>query len=413
MIAVLLSLFAVGGDLEVDLQEAWQRGARRPTVEAAELNAKAARADAGAAWLAAAAPTVGATWTTTERTRAIALDTPIGAFVQQPKSVAAAGARGEWPLLDPAALLFRAPAASASARAARHQADRVRQQQGAAAALAALDVAELEARVGALNELVTDLQQRLTQIEARVEAGQAVEVDRLRVMVALSDAQQGLSALQARGEAARWRLGWTVGLSEPVNVRFDGPLDLTIVPEAAPAAEERSDLRSLRESERAVNRSRASLAASALPSLRAWGQWSWTDNDSLVDKQWVEGGLEARWTPLAGGTRAAQFRASTARLRAIRAQREDAERGIGAERAGIVAQATAAAGQIEARDLAVAQAESALAQVNQRYRVGLVPLTDVLQVQGALAEQRAQATIARVELARAQVRWAVATERGL
>ncbi|MEM6732109.1 MAG: hypothetical protein AAF658_11170 [Myxococcota bacterium] len=91
MIPLVLTLFAPAYAADtLTLQEALDRAGTRPTVHAANADARAARADATTAWLGTVGPRIGGTLTSTSRTEEIAIDTPIGAFVQQPKDVVAA-----------------------------------------------------------------------------------------------------------------------------------------------------------------------------------------------------------------------------------------------------------------------------------------------------------------------------------
>ena len=117
---ILTTLAQAGEPLTLD--DALARAETHPVVDAADAEARAARADTATAWLGAVGPRIGGSLTTTSRTEELAIDTPIGPFVQQPKDVATGGFEAHWPIVDAAGLLGRAPAAAAGAQAAELQA---------------------------------------------------------------------------------------------------------------------------------------------------------------------------------------------------------------------------------------------------------------------------------------------------
>ncbi len=407
---VLLAWLAAAGPLTLD--QALDRAAERPTVAAADHEARAARADATAAWLGAMGPRIGGTLTTTSRTREIAISTPIGAFVQQPKDVVDAGLRASWPLVEPAGVLGRAPAANAAARAQQDRARRTRDTARVEAGEAFLDLVVAQARHEALGRLVESLLAREDQASSLVEAGLSVPADRLRVRVALAEARAGEARAREGVEAARQALGWRLGAAAPSEVAFawtPPPVPPAVEEVATQALLARPDLAALEHQVTALGRQRAVPLLESLPTVAAWGQITATDNEALVDNRWVEGGLDLRWTGLAGGSRAARSRAGAERLRAARARLDDARRGVTAELHQARAALVAALAEVEAREAAVADAREAARVLGRRYGEGLVPLTDVLEVEASRARQEAEQVRARADATAAWLRWRLAT----
>lgn len=406
MIPLLLGLTAFAAN-PLTLEEAMDLGADAPAAQAARADARAARADTTTAWLGAAAPRVGGTLTTTSRTEEIAIDTPIGAFVQQPKDLAEAGLRGSWPLLDPAGMLGRAPAAAAGAKASALLAERAEQQARLDAAEAFLDVRQIEAAIEALAQQEQALATRMAQAQSLVDEGLAVQVDTLRIRVALADVAVARTRLEAQRSAALDVLAWRTGRDQAPEIRWtwSRPDEPEAIAGAWTDAAGRPDLRALDEERRAMIRQQRATWLEALPTVGAWGQWVWTDNEALVANQWVEGGLEIAWTPVVGGTRASRARAIAQRRHAVEARREDAHRGLRAQLAAERASLVGALAEIDARQLSVDHATEAERLLTARYAQGLATTGDVLDATASLAEQRSALTTAQVQATRAELRW--------
>jgi outer membrane protein TolC len=399
-ILMLLS-FAAASPEPLALEAAMDLAERRPVVAAERARADASHADVAAALLGAVGPRVGGELTTTERTEEIAITTPIGAFVQQPKRVVDAGVRGEVPL-DLGALLGAVPAARSAARDADARADRAVDRARLDAAEAFLDVLAVDVRIAALETSIAALTRALVDTDARVAVGAAVPADRLRIEGALADAEAGLHELRAGRSAALDALAWRIGGARPEQ------LDPDLPPAIAPATSSptgRDDLRALDDQRRALGHQRHGAALAALPTVAAWGRWVATDNAVLVDNTWVEGGLAVRWTPIAGGARIAQDRRFAAEQRSIDAAIADARAGMIAEAAGARAAFEASTAALPARDRARASAAEAERLVHERLRQGLATVTDALSATAARADAEARAGLARIDAARAAARW--------
>jgi outer membrane protein TolC len=397
------------------LQDALDDAVERPSVEAARLDARAVRFDASAAWLGATGPIVGASLTTDSRTRELAIETPIGPFVQQPKDVVSAGARVSVPLLKPSALFAEAPAASALARASVHGVDRASDLARLEAAGAWSRLVEVEARLTALADLELSLQEVRTRSRALQEQGLAVGADLLRVDVALADVRVARARLEAVRETARFDLGRTTGRdtaidADPVWVRPPDPEPLAEVRDLALA--NRPDLRGLEDQLQAATLARAIPALSALPTVGVYGQATWTNNSTLVDGAWVQAGIEVAWTPIAAGTRVPQLLAAGDRLEAVRARLIEARRGVEAELAAARADLVAALAEVDAREVAVSQSREASRLIRARYAEGLAPLVDVLDATAKAADQQAGLATARARAQQARVVWDVARGQG-
>ncbi|MBX2798856.1 MAG: efflux RND transporter permease subunit [Myxococcales bacterium] len=401
----LMLVAAPAQGAEITFEEALERGASAPASDAASRAARASAADATAARFAAFGPSVGGQITSWRRDSPLEVQIPQpigGAFVQQPDALTTLGAEANLPLLDPAAIAALAPAGRA-AKAARHDAVRSRQLSSLAAGEGYLDVLAVDAQTAAVQATVASLASLYEDLQARQAADLVVAADVLRVQVALLDARQRVAQLQRQRQIAALRLGSLLGSAEAME-----PAGLPPAIEVASGAVARQDLAALDDRVRALRATRNGVWAEALPRLEAYGSYARTDQDNLVDADWVEGGVRATWTPIARGTRPARARAAGQRLAEAEARREQLALGIEVEQLAATTAVTLAATEVAARTTAVTQATAARDQVSDRYQQGLATLTDVLQVEAELSTQLTRLRVAEIEAVRAALRQRVA-----
>jgi outer membrane protein, multidrug efflux system len=174
--------------------------------------------------------------------------------------------------------------------------------------------------------------------------------------------------------------------------------------EPIPLRGERADLAALDDRIGALRATRTSIAAGALPVVGLYGAFAGSDQDNLVDSDWIEGGVRLDWAPVAGGTRSARIAAARQRIAAFEAQRDQLRLGIEVEVRAAAAALEVAAAEIDVRRRAVRQAELAREQLVDRYGQGLATLTDLLQVEAELRAQRTRLRVAEVEVVRASLR---------
>ncbi|MCB9675289.1 MAG: efflux RND transporter permease subunit [Alphaproteobacteria bacterium] len=368
-----------------------------PLVMAAESDADAASRGATAAWLDATTPRLVAQASDRWLEDDVALDTPLGPFVQTPKQLATLGASVQQPLFDPSGWAA-ATARSHGARAERLQAARTREELVGAAVDGFLDLVVIDARVAALGTQRDALSRTVGQAEDLMSAGLALESDAMRARVALAEVEQGIALLGAQREALAWGLAARLGLDEPVQPVFDATQGF--------ATSSRPDLQALDSAARAVQAERIAIATSMLPRVTADLGWQGTDNATLVKSSWSQVGVTATWALGAG--RLADVDAASARLSAVRSRSEALQRGAVAERAASTALLEARSAEIAVREASLAQADAAAGILADRYAEQLATLTDVLDAEATRASQRAALEAARVEVVRARLALALA-----
>ncbi len=380
-----------------------------PSAMAAHHEARAARHDASATWMAAVGPGVGMSATYTQRDGAVEIETPFGPLPQLAEEQTEAGAEAEIPLFDPGALAL-GPAATRASQAAslRHQ-DAVRRAR-LQAGESFLDVVALQARAESLTALEASLESLASRVRNQVDAGLAVEADALRAEVALADARQGLLEVEAAAEVASWRLGMSLGLDQAIEPAFEAEQSEAddVQTSLDRSRLQRPDLLAVDRSVLALKSQKAAIWADMLPAVSAYGGVNWSDNESLVDDTWLEGGIRLRWTPIARGTRPFRAAAAGSRVAELKSRRNQLALGVGLEVRQAHAMARTATTSVQVRTDSLAQAQEARRILEDRYDQGMSTLTDVLQVEADVGDQRTALRLAEVEVVRARLRLSAA-----
>jgi multidrug efflux pump subunit AcrB/outer membrane protein TolC len=396
--ALFVALPARGAELGLD--EVLALVATAPDVRAAQADAQAEASFATARWLDVTTPSVGAQADFRRRDQEVALDTPIGPFVQQPLSVGTVGVRARQPLVDPAGWAG-ARAGSWGARAARHGAEHAEAAVAQEVVGLYLDLAVAQTRLEAADAMVVALGSAADRAEDFAAEGLALESDALRAAVALSDAEQQARAARTQVDLLGRLLAARLGLDELVSVRFEASVDAQ--------APSRADDAALAAREQAGRVERIARASRLLPRVDLDVGWQATDNRTLVKGAWMDGGVVASWSLGAG--RLAELQGSAQRGAALTAQQDALERAITWQQEAARQQLVLATADLDARQRSVVQAESAARVLRDRYDEQLAPLTDLLAAEAALAGQRVAVRQAEADVLRA--RSAVAFSRAV
>jgi len=401
----------------VDLLTAMRLGAERPAAAAAADRARSAEGLALAERRLAYLPTLGGSYTESDRNRDLELVTPIGSFPVGSSRARTAGVELVQPLFDPARLLHANAASKLESAAARDSAARTRQELASQAAAAWLRVRAVEAARASTTAFIESLSARLTETEARVTAGRSLETDVLKIRLALESAELDLTRLAEAKRVALADLGRTIGrgtevaaLGEPFGL--DRP-----VPELEPLVEralaERTDLAALSTSATAIERRRAAIRAELIPRLDARVAWTWTNGSAYQVDSWAEAALVVSWTPFAAGTRAPRAAALEAEADALRRDLEEARRAVEIELRDALAELTTANEAIEVRRRGVEQATETLRVERERHAAGRSTTNDLLDAEAAVREQSTRLELARLDVTRAWVRLWLATGEGI
>jgi multidrug efflux pump subunit AcrB/outer membrane protein TolC len=371
-----------------------------PLAIAADADADAAARTAAASWLSVATPTLGAQADSQWIEEEIAIDTPIGPFVQQPKRVGTVGVSVQQPLFDPSGWAA-SRASSHGARATRLQAERTRERIVQQAVETYLDLVVVGARIDALDVQADALDRTASQARDLVDAGLALPSDAMRAAVALADVRQTRALLDAQRSALEASLAAQLGV--------DAPIEVAGLSEAPVRTSSRPDLQAAEQAQQARRLERVAVATSLLPRVVADVGWNGTDNETLVASNWTRAGVTATWSLGAG--RLARVDAASAQIAAAGARRDGLARGVGAERTAAAAVLDVRIAEVAVRRTSEAQAAEAARILEDRYAEQLATLTDVLAAQADRANQSALRIQAEAEVVRATVALAVAGGR--
>jgi outer membrane protein TolC len=398
---MIIALLAMAHGAEMTLDTAMAQAADRPAVHAASYRADAARAHADGVWAATVLPSLdieaGAT-----RSQVVNLETPYGTLPQTRASDLAAGAKLTVPLIVPHHVFVEGPAASRAAGAARSGSDRERALRVYEAADTWLRVRELDARSTAANTYVTALRQRHDAAVNLEAEGAGLHADTLRLDSALAGAEQEVAALGRARDVAALQLGHAVGSSEPVEPVGEVRTEPVPALDALLEASSRPDVRALQQTLEAERRLQSGAWTHALPTIALVGQWTSTDTEALDRNAWTEASVVAVWRPLDKGRRLAETRVRTARVRALRHDLIEANRGVELEIRAAYSAVENARDAIVARGIALERATEAARIIRDRYDAGLTPLTDVLSVEAELRAQHTAVEVARLDAVRAR-----------
>jgi outer membrane protein TolC len=293
----------------------------------------------------------------------------------------------EQPIFQPMALSGRR-AARAGAEAARLAEERTGQAvafeviRGYFGARLATD------RVGVLEESLAVARETLAQVEKLRREGVVTVVDEQLARSRMSELEAALATAGASRTAAADLLLALLGREPGAALELTDSLSL-VEPQRSDSVE-RADLRALRAGVGARDAEVLRARSQWLPSLGAFGNLRWHDDDLGVasgPNHWTAG-LVVRWSPFRGLSDLGMLRRAEADREAARAELEAAERRARAEVRAAQAERDAARAGFAAAEAALAQAAQAARAAGVRYAEGAALITELLAVRAAESSQR-------------------------
>lgn len=390
----------------LSFEQALNLGAKRPAAQAAQALAKAQRARAKATWRRALLPTVGGQAKLEATDRLLSLQTPMGAFPFGSQSGRSVAVSVTQPILDAPVLLYEGPAADLQARSAEASASRSREEMALRAAERFLDVLSLDARRRALQAYIDSLTKKREEVRAMLEVGRAMNIDQLRLNLALNDAEQQRVALEQSRNLACAALAQAVGISgevEPDPQLEDRPRFLLSKESSIRfALAQRDDLRALELQLEALQKQQSGVWSELIPKVQAQGSFLYNSALPYDTDHYFTGALSLSWTPFVSLTRPARAEAISAQRAALSARLTEARRGA---RLAVIAALTSLRTAEDAADIAresVRQAEEARRVEATRYNSGQITISELLEVEALLSDQRTKRDLARLEVVRAE-----------
>jgi outer membrane protein TolC len=293
----------------------------------------------------------------------------------------------EQPVFQPMALSGR--------RAARAGAEAARQAEARTGQAVAFEVirgyfgARLAAdRVEVLEESLAVARETLAQVEKLRREGVVTVVDEQLARSRVSELEAALATAGASRTASTDLLLALLGREPGSEVELTDSLALV---ESGPGDSlERADLRALRAGLSARDAEVGRARSQWLPSLGAFGNLRWHDDDLGVasgPNHWTAG-LIVRWSPFRGLSDVGMLRRAEADREAARAELEAAERRARAEVRAAQAERDAARAGFSAAEAALEQAGQAARAAGVRYAEGEALITELLAIRAAESSQR-------------------------
>jgi outer membrane protein TolC len=404
--------------VEDAIRAAWSR---HEGLRASSAGAAAARADAErASW--SRLPTVSLS------ARAVRTDEPMMAFgmkldqgritqadfdpakLNNPAAIGGlgAGATVQLPVYMGGRLSAGARAADAMARA--EEASHARRRDELAAGVVEVYFASQAADEGLryAEELVAQATETERFVRERAAQGLALDADVARASAFRAQAQAERAGAAQRRASARSGLALLAG-AEAAEAELTSPIASPPRTEQREAPRERADLAAARLQQEAAREGVTAARGSLLPALYAQASAETLRTPDLSEGQaWTALGVVLRWDLSLADGRA---------LAAARARAEAASEALAWKAREAGREIDEARRAIETSDLRVRAAEEAVQAAGQaralresRHRQGLLPLTDVLDAQAALAGSRALLLASRLDarVARARLDLALA-----
>lgn len=256
---------------------------------------------------------------------------------------------------------------------------------------------------------ITRAEQQLKISQDKLAAGSATRSDTLRGRVELANAQLQLLNAETQRATAEANLARLIGWDGSVRAQMDSALFAPVVLDTSQLRQEAlAASPSVRQAEANAEAARAQLAvtrAQYLPTLNASysNNLSGQDIGSLANSWSMR--LSLSWPLFNGFTRETQMARSNAARDAAWAQAEDARRQVNAQLTQNLAALASAQARLEIAQASRAAALEDLRVQQERYRLGVATLLDVLTTQVNLDQAEVDIVQARFDYltAKAQI----------
>lgn len=263
--------------------------------------------------------------------------------------------------------------------------------------------------VGVREASVRRAEEQLKVSVAKLRAGSATRSDSLRSLVTLGTARLDLIQSQTDLAAAEAGLARLIGESGRVRAADDSAFYRIVAPVDTAGVRAEAESRSPRIQEATANAvaARADLRASRSaywPSLNLSASTAWngsrTNDYDLQNQRQVNLGL--RWTLFNGFSRELAVTQRSAGLDLAEASAADAQRAVESELTSQLAALDASRIKIDITQTSVLAATEDLRVQQERYRLGVSTIVDVLTSQEALNQAEVDVVVARFDYLRAK-----------
>jgi outer membrane protein TolC len=311
---------------------------------------------------------------------------------------------------------FRRGAERAQAQANLAAADSTLVQQRAqvafAVAQAFFDEQRAEELVAVSRAQLERAQQGVAAAERRAGVGNATRSDVLRAQLELNTAREALRQTETQRVGAAFALGRLVGLDGPADAQLDGPPTPAPLPASgeelvASLVREAPGVRAAEEGVKAAGAGLGAARSQYFPQVRLNGGYSWYNQElspATGNGSW-QVGLGLSLPIFDGFARDEAVVRAQAQQATAAAQLEDTRRQLRSDASRLLAEVRLQQDRIGFAEQAVAVAKEDLRVQQERYRLGVTTMLDLLTSQGALVQAERSLVTARFDsqLARASL----------
>ncbi|MGD8726750.1 MAG: TolC family protein, partial [Gemmatimonadales bacterium] len=252
-------------------------------------------------------------------------------------------------------------------------------------------------------------EEQLRMSKDKLAAGSAIRSDTLRGRVEVGNAQLQLLNAQTQRETAEANLAQLIGIDGPVQAIADSSLFTPVdVDTTALRIEVIAQSPAVVQADAAADAAAASVSvatAQYFPSVTASYSQSWSGRQiSTLDNNW-SARIGLSWNLFNGFSREGSVTSAKVSRENARADAEDARRQVNAQLTTYIASLTAAGLSLDIAVANLAAAEEELRVQQERYRLGMSTIVDVLVSQISLEQAEVDIVRARLDylVAKAQI----------
>jgi multidrug efflux pump subunit AcrB/outer membrane protein TolC len=392
----LVSRGAGGSEVTVmNLSKVIEASATGLDASAAEADANSAAHLEDASFKGIYLPKLGASVEYNSRDKDLNLGTPFGDLKQGDKQFWQGGIELSQPLFDPA-MLYQHPAVRKNVEAQKLKSNRsVKDAQFEAVGLY-LQIEELRAKRKALEDFVTNLTRRRTEIQRLLELGRVGESDYLKIKLGIDDAQEGIRVFKAKEIFLGNLLSRFVGVNSIVSPESLGDELPNVQIETSNSIDNREDLQALRKQIEASELKANASRAEALPKLDAFVRYTQTTQNLLVESNWTMAGVRLTWIAFDGGARYEKASAATFEKSAAESRLRSAEIAINAQVLDAREMLKQKEMEFTVRRASIKEATRAVHLESSRFEKGRSSVNDLLDAEEILRDRKEKLALSRV-----------------
>lgn len=298
-------------------------------------------------------------------------------------------------LFDPANMLYKYPATERLTEASNLNASRQIKETQYKAVELSLQSLELRAKRKALEKYISNLKNRLSEIQRIYELGGLGESDVLKIKLGIDDATQGVRDYQKGEDYLADMIAALLGENHPIV-----PIDL---PEEIPGAmsekfdvTKREDILAIDKQIDAIHLSQSGSKAEYLPKVYGYYQHNYTNNALLTKSNFDVIGIQVSWSIFDGGVNASDANASAHQQQALESKRSLAISAFQADVTNALATLKIKRKEYEERRKNVLEAKSVSESEFRRLKNGKSTVNNLIDAEDMLKDRSEKASLSKI-----------------